>query len=302
MKTEMPLVSLGLPVCNGENFVAEAIQCVLDQTFYNWELIICDNSSTDRTVAICRAFADQDNRIRLYQNARNMGVCFNFDKVYRLSRGQYFKWVSHDDLFAPQFIESCIQEFEKDDRVVLAFPKLSYVDADGRLLRRQASELSVLGPTAESRVKRFMTLAARGTDFLWLQYGLIRRDVLEQSGSMGWYAGSDQVLLFKIALRGCIKQLNEEMFFRREHPEAETCKRGPTVRERAKGAYADDNRRLVLPWCRLLKEHLICVLNSPIPFWDKLRCTTAVLKRFLAAWKFFVEEAMHSPLDALRSK
>jgi glycosyltransferase involved in cell wall biosynthesis len=302
MKTETPLVSIGLPVYNGENFVAEAIQCVLNQTFSDWELIICDNGSTDRTLSICREFAEQDSRIRVYQNARNMGVSFNFNEVFRLSSGQYFKWIAHDDLFAPRLIESCIQELENDERVVLVFPKMCYVDADGRLLRRQASQLSVLGPTAESRVERFMALAAQGMDFIWLAYGLIRRDVLEQSGAMGLYAGDDQVLLFKVALRGRIKQIEEEMFFRREHREASTCKRGSTVRERAKFAYADDKRRLVLPWCRMLKEHLICVMNSPIPPWGRLRCTTAVLKRFLAAWKFFVEEAIHSPLDVLRSK
>lgn len=302
METETPLVSIGLPVYNGENFVAEAIQCVLDQTFSDWELVICDNSSTDRTVSICRQFADRDGRIRVYQNARNMGVSFNFNEVFRRSRGQYFKWIAHDDLFAPRFIESCIPELEKDKGVVLACPKICYVDAGGRLRRRQARELSVLGPTAEFRAKRLMALAAQGMDFIWLAYGLIRRDVLEQSGALGLYAGDDQVLLFKIALRGCIKQIEEEMFFRREHDDASTCKRGWTIRERAQFTYADDNRKLILPWCRMLEEHLICVLNSPIPFWGKLRCTTAVLRRFLAAWKFFVEEAIHSPLDALRSK
>ena len=159
MKTEAPLVSIGLPVYNGENFVAEAIQCVRDQTLSNWELIICDNSSTDRTVAVCRQLADQDNRIRVYQNPRNMGVSFNYNEVFRLSHGKFFKWAAHDDLFAPRFIERCVEEFEKEERLVLVFPKLCYVDADGRVLRRQASELSVLGSTIESRAKQFLGLA-----------------------------------------------------------------------------------------------------------------------------------------------
>lgn len=302
MKPEAPLVSFGLPVYNGENFVAEAIRCVLDQTFSNWELIICDNCSTDRTMAVCNRFAEQDRRVRLSQNVRNMGVCFNFDRAFRLSRGRYFKWVSHDDLFAPRFTELCIRELEKDERVVLVFPRLAYVDVNGRLLRSEASDLSVRGDTPESRAKQFLALATQGMEFIWLQYGLIRRDVVEESDSMGWYAGSDQVLLFRIALRGCIKQIEEEMFFRREHPEASTIKRGSTVRQRAKGAYADDNRRLVLPWCRILKEYLASVAKSPIPFWGKLRCTIAVLKRFRKMWKFFVEEAVQSPLDAMRAK
>ncbi len=300
MTTEMPLVSFGLPVYNGQNFVAEAIRCVLNQTLSDWELVICDNGSTDSTVAICRQLADQDSRIRVYQNARNMGVSFNYNEVLRRSRGKYFKWIAHDDLFAPQFIERCVRELENDESVVLACPRICYVDAHGRLLRRQTSELSVLGATAESRAKRLMVLAAQGMDFIWLAYGLIRREVLQESGALGLHAGDDQVLLFKIALRGRIKQIEEEMLFRREHPEASTVKRGSTVRERARFAYADDNRRLVLPWCRLLKEHLICVFHSPMPLWSRLQCAVAVLRRFLVAWKFFVEEAFHSPLEAIR--
>ena len=77
-----PLVSIGLPVYNGENFVAEAIQCVLSQTFSDWELIISDNASTDRTVHICREFAAKDARIRVHQNKQNMGVCPNFNQVF----------------------------------------------------------------------------------------------------------------------------------------------------------------------------------------------------------------------------
>src|SRR5262249_3982394 len=55
---------------NGENFVAEAIQCVLSQTFRDWELVISDNASTDRTVEICREFAVSDDRIRVHNSSR----------------------------------------------------------------------------------------------------------------------------------------------------------------------------------------------------------------------------------------
>src|SRR5690349_18986725 len=114
MDIRSPRVSIGLPVYNGERFVGDAIQCVLDQTYSNWELIICDNCSTDRTLSICRTFADQDRRIRIYQNPRNMGVCFNYREVFRLSSGEYFKWMAHDDLFAPDFVASCVEELEKE--------------------------------------------------------------------------------------------------------------------------------------------------------------------------------------------
>jgi len=298
-----PLVSVGLPVYNGENFVREAIQCLLDQTFSGWELVICDNCSTDNSVAICEEFAKCDRRIRVFRNPRNMGVSYNYNEVFRRARGKYFKWMSHDDLFAPEFIEECVQELETDDSLVLVFPKMCHVDGHGHVIRGQASELSVMGMTQESRGIQLMALAARSMDFIWLAYGLIRTDVVRECGALGLHAGDDQVLLFKVALRGRIKQIEREMFYRREHAEASTCKRGEsTVRQRAKFAYADDNRRLVLPWCRLLKEHVICVWNIRRPLTSRMRCLRAVLRRFLAAWKFFVEEAFHSPVDALRTR
>lgn len=295
-------MSIGLPVYNGENYVSEAIQCSLSQTFSNWEMIICDNGSTDRTLSICLEFAHQDGRIRVYQNARNIGVAGNFNAVFRLSRGRYFKWVTHDDLFTPGFIESCIWELEKDHSVALAFPKVAYVDARGRLLRRQTSELSILGKTTQSRVKQLMVFEARSNDIFWSQFGLIRREVLEKTGLMGLYNGSDQVLLLEIALRGGLKQIEKELFFRREHPAASTLRRQWTARDRAKFVNADDRRRLVFPYCRMLKEHVICILNGPIPVWGRLPCITAILKRFITQWKYFVEEAILSPLDALRSR
>lgn len=301
MTTRVPLVGIALPVYNGENFVAQAIQCMLDQTFSDWEMVISDNASTDRTLSICREFADHDRRIRIYQSPRNMGVSFNFNQAYRLSRGRFFKWITHDDLFAPEFIETCIQELETDERVVLAFPRIAYVDADGRLLRRQSSDLSILGETGESRVRRLMELAAQSADIFWTHYGLIRREVLEQTRLVGLYGGGDQTLILELALRGCFKQVPKDLFFRREHSAAATLRVSWTARDRAKFHYADDRRRLVFPYCRMLKEHLISVMNGPIPFWDRLRCAHSVMKRFVRQWKYFAEEAIFSPLDLLRS-
>lgn len=303
MDNQIPLVSIGLPIYNGENFVAEAIKCVLSQTFADWELIISDNASTDRTVSICRAFADKDSRIRLCQNNRNMGYSPNFNRVFQLARGQYFKWIAHDDLFGVEFIESCIQELKRDDRVVLAFPKLVYVDADGRRLRCQETlDLSIIGPTASSRVGRLMRLEAQNTDIFWSQFGLIRSDILAKTGLMGRYNGSDQVLLLELALQGNCKQVEKELFFRREHPAAATLRRGWTARERATFVYAEDGRTLVFPYCRMLKEHLVCIRDSSIPFWGKTQCAAAVLRRFWAHWKYFAHEVIESPLEALRER
>ena len=302
MSNKQPLVSIGLPVYNGENFVAEAIQCVLSQTFTDWELIISDNASTDRTVSICREFADKDSRIRVYENERNLGVSPNHNRVFQLSHGPYFMWIAHDDLIGAEFIESCLEVLETDDQAILAFPKLVHVDSQGRPLRRQSSDLSILGSTPESRVIELMKLTARSWDIAWVQYGLIRRSVLQQTPLMGLYNGDDQVLLLDLAVRGQFRQVDKELFFRREHAAASTLIRGWTAKEMATFAYADDKRTLVLPNCNLLKEHLVWLWNSSIPFWGKLRCAAAVMMRFRRQWKDIARELVNSPLEVLRAK
>lgn len=90
-----PACSIGLPVYNGENYLEQAIQSVLAQTFQDFELIISDNASTDGTEAICRRFAEQDPRILYVRQPRNIGAAKNYNYTFHLARGEYFNWLAH---------------------------------------------------------------------------------------------------------------------------------------------------------------------------------------------------------------
>ena len=293
-----PIISIGLPVYNGENYIAQAINCVIKQTFTDWELIISDNASTDRTVNICRDFAKRDRRIRLYEQPRNMGVSPNYNEVFRLSRGLYFKWMAHDDLFSKKFLEVCLREIQGDEQVVLVFPILGFIDATGRRMGKQKKNLSILGITSKSRFIQLMKLAREGGDVFWVEYGLVRRKILEQTGLMGMYNGDDQVCLIEIALQGKIKQVNHEMFLRREHPASATMKKGWTAKERAVRMYAEDKRKFVFPYFRLIKEYLVCLVRSQIPIWGQIECLCAIILRFLPHWKDILLELISLPIDA----
>ena len=87
-----PKVSLALPVYNGANYLAEALQSILGQDFRDFELIITDNASEDRTAEICGRFAEADARIRYVRNARNLGAAENYNRGFSLASGTYFKW------------------------------------------------------------------------------------------------------------------------------------------------------------------------------------------------------------------
>src|SRR3712207_6191103 len=114
MNTQSPKVSIGLPVYNGEKFIREAIDSILNQTFEDFELIISDNASTDETAAICQTYAAQDRRVRYFRNLENIGAAGNHNRVFEAASGKYFKWAAHDDLCGPNFVAECVNVLDRD--------------------------------------------------------------------------------------------------------------------------------------------------------------------------------------------
>ena len=104
----MPRVSLAMPVYNGDNFIEEAITSILAPDFDDFELIITDNASADRTEEICRAFAAKDDRVRYHRHEKNLGAAPNYNSGYELARGEYIKWCAHDDNISPNYVLSLI--------------------------------------------------------------------------------------------------------------------------------------------------------------------------------------------------
>src|SRR5262245_34163763 len=113
MANTVAKVSIGLPVYNGDNFIRQTIESYLSQTFEDFELIISDNASTDRTEEICRTFAVQDRRVRYTRNKENIGLARNYNQVFTMSCGEYFKWADHDDMCRPTFLMKCVQALEE---------------------------------------------------------------------------------------------------------------------------------------------------------------------------------------------
>lgn len=119
MKTA-PRVSIGMPVFNGMDGICRALDSLLAQTYQDFELIISDNASTDRTADICQQYATRDARIRYVRQQRNIGAFANFDYVLRIAQGEYFMWAAHDDKWDPRFIENALSVFDVHDEAVVA--------------------------------------------------------------------------------------------------------------------------------------------------------------------------------------
>ena len=93
-------LSIGLPVYNGARYLAQAVESLLGQTFTDFQLLLCDNASTDATADICRDFVRRDRRVRHLQSDRNRGAAWNFNRAFRHADSPYFKWACCDDLYA----------------------------------------------------------------------------------------------------------------------------------------------------------------------------------------------------------
>jgi glycosyltransferase involved in cell wall biosynthesis len=109
----MPVVSVLMTSYNREKYIAEAISSVLSSSFTDFELIICDDCSTDRTVDIARDFAEKDKRIRVFVNENNLGDYFNRNRAASYASGKYLKYIDSDDMIYPHGLQVMVEAMEK---------------------------------------------------------------------------------------------------------------------------------------------------------------------------------------------
>lgn len=129
----IPVVSIGMPVYNGEKYIKEALDSLLTQTFTNFELIISDNSSTDNTQEICQMYATKDSRIKYIRQQKNIGVALNFEFVLNMAQAEYFTWAASDDFWSVNWIEFLYNIASKHQNVA-AFGKIITVDKNSQKL------------------------------------------------------------------------------------------------------------------------------------------------------------------------
>ena len=107
-------ITIGLPVYNGDKFIHNAINSLLNQTFTDFELIISDNASTDATTSICEEYAKKDSRILFLKQKSTNKALWNFNFVLQEAKSEYFMWASADDIWHPEYIEKNLMFLEKN--------------------------------------------------------------------------------------------------------------------------------------------------------------------------------------------
>jgi glycosyltransferase involved in cell wall biosynthesis len=279
---EVPLVSVGLPVYNGENYIAEAIASVLGQTCTRLELIIQDNASTDRTAEICREFLAKDARVRYYRNPRNLGAAPNYNLAYSLARGRYFKWLAHDDRLLPGYLEAATTALEARPDAVLCNSVVRYIGAEGEYLGLYDSGLG--RADLQSPSARFASLVLSShscVDF----FGVVRRDAMKRSLLHGSFHGADRAFLAQMALRGAFVQLAEPLVEMREHNNRYTRKQARAT-ERLAWHDASLRGRITFPAWRVFAEYVKAVRGESLPAGARIRCYGVLMRWWFTNWNW----------------
>jgi glycosyltransferase involved in cell wall biosynthesis len=275
-----PPVSIGLPVCDGERHLGEALASILGQGFGDFELLVSDNASTDRTAEIVRDVAARDRRVRYLRNERNLGAAANYDRVFALSRGRFFKWAAHDDVLAPCFLERCLAALEAEPEAVLCHGQVEVIDVAGAPLGVYDSRLQgAAAPRPSTRFAALVLRPHRCNEF----FGLIRRRALEGSLLHGRFHGADRALLAQLALRGRLLSLGEPLLRMRQHA-AQYSQAMRRPGERRAWHAGPDASRIHLPTFRLYAEYWRMLAREALPAAERARCAGHLLRWWITNW------------------
>ena len=290
LKKISPQISVGMPVYNGELYLEEAICCILNQTYDDFEFIISDNASTDRTEQICRDYASRDKRILYFRNVENMGAAKNYNRVFNLSSGKYFRWFNSDDLCSPKYHEKCIRVLNENHRAVLCYGKTNIIDNKGNLIEKYEDNLDLPDEKASSRFIKLLERVGHVNSI----YGLMKTSAVVKTMLMGngSYLSADIRFLAELTLYGKFIEIPEQLFFRRMHKQASSWDRENVIAQQI--FWNGKNVQCSRPNWKKHYAYLVSIYRSPIIAVEKCKLYCHIFKRMTWIRKYLFFEIYHT--------
>jgi glycosyltransferase involved in cell wall biosynthesis len=274
-----PTLGIALPVYNGERYLREALDALLEQSFSDFELLIADNASTDGTAAIAAEYAARDLRVRYHRNAENVGAARNFNLAFELTPGRYFKWAAHDDLLHPDFLRRCVDALERDPCAVLAYPRARRIDECGEPIGDYSPGLASDSDSCTTRLEALLQYYN-----CYEVFGVIRREALRKTGLIGAHASGDRVFLARLGLLGRFVEVPESLFYPRSHPDMSS-ELGDDVNAYVRWFSAGHGGRWTFPHWRMFGEYFRNVATAPIGLRDRVAALGVLSRVLLRRWR-----------------
>lgn len=180
-KQQKPTITIGMPVFNDQDFVGEALESLIKQTWIDFEIIISDNCSTDKTTDICLNFAKSDTRIRYIRQDHNIGLTANMNYVLSQCRGKYFMWAASDDVWDSTFLQQLIPVLQHNPEVNSVFCHYNFINEISIPFGRIRA-YSYNSPTILGQLLKFCLYYDDGCF-----YGIHRSSVIERTRLPIWW-------------------------------------------------------------------------------------------------------------------
>lgn len=266
---KQPLVNIGVPVFNGEKGLVRALDSLLKQDYSNLEIIISDNASTDATSEICQKYAREDYRVKYYRAEENLGVIWNFNRVFELSSGKYFMWTAHDDYREPSFVSACVEKMEQcPDAVLCQAYTAMFIEGRKEMLcvanLNSFEGITGLVQRYRETLKRFPTTAI---------YGLYRSSAMRKTQIYQKVIATDLAFIQELSIYGEFVQVPKALFnyFGRG--------KWNTVHQDYRAFFGKERKPWwYLPFVVLFFSHWKRVACASIPFSTKLHLWSILLE------------------------
>ena len=288
MTVPKPRLTIGVPVYNGEDYIAEAIRSHLDQDFTDFELIVSDNCSDDATPDIVKEFEGQDNRVQYTRNDTNLGGPANFNRLFRLGSGELFRWAAADDRIEPGYLRQVIGLLDDQPDVVIGHSDALLIDPDSvPMLQMEQGWLGGDGYLEAIRLQappgddRFgadhpherIDAVINNNHRNFYIFGVMRRAVMMQTRLHGLFYGGDRTFLVEMAMRGRFAKVPEPLFASRSH--AKNSGRNALDFDELKEHGAQDLRFAA----QVMKGYLDAVNGADVTRAERARCYAVVAKK-----------------------
>jgi glycosyltransferase involved in cell wall biosynthesis len=276
VKKVQPFVSFGIPVRNGEGHIEKLIDSILQQTFQDFEIVIADNLSTDKTPQILRSYALQDHRFNCVFNEENIGQIENFNRVFKLSRGKYFRWIGVDDWLEPSYTEECVNLMENDPNVIGVTTYTVMHQKGGFEHRFEYKGERLESVKSSRRFSRMMWLLSKGLLYLSPLSAFFRREALTKTHLFQIAPDTDLIMAAEVSLVGPFRHINKHLVHRWRPLTA------PTKRiEMYKRYHPTRYKEVQHSYWKACKKIASMIWDTPLTMGQKLICSFALIKFFL---------------------
>ncbi len=273
-------VTIGLPVYNGEPYLAQTIESVLAQTHGDFRLLIADNASTDGTGEIARSFVKRDDRVEYHRHERNIGWVRNHNFLVERNEDPFFKWCAHDDPIAPDFLKECLRVLEGRPECAAGFCHTLAIDGDGQTTGTLDRDALRPGLRPSDRVRWAMW-----TPYVNEIFAVVRSRAIRACAPMSSYVATDHVFVADLYLQGDIALAEGYHCYRRFHEGAYTAYWWKTDRYTRLASLDPDSRwpAWTMP-TRRLTAYLDVFRRAPISLTEKAACVAALTERSAKRW------------------